>query len=274
LKILIADGYNLLYRARSGYLKGDNPIVFNFIRSFKALVEKFNPDITYFVLEGIPKKRKQLLPEYKAQRVYTDLDDFVRQRGVCISLLRKYLPVKVVLHEDHECDDVIGALAKVKHPNDECIIISSDTDFIQLLSSSSDKIKLYNPIKKVFIEAPEYDYVMWKALTGDKSDNIPGFDRVGPATARKLVTNAEKLEKFLSVEDRLTLFEKNIELIRLENVDCKKLQISKSVYHSNEIKNEFKTMKFTSLLSDKYWNNFERVFSNGAKHARHNQQSA
>ena len=78
MKILIADGYNLLYRSRTGWGQGDNPIVFNFLRSFKALVEKFNPDKTYFVLEGRPKKRKDLLPEYKAQRVYSDHDDFYR----------------------------------------------------------------------------------------------------------------------------------------------------------------------------------------------------
>lgn len=267
MKILIADGYNLLYRARTGWGKGDNPIVFNFIRSFKALVEKFNPDKTYFVLEGRPKKRKALMPEYKAQRVYTDHDDFYRQRKMCIEFVKTYLPVEVLRHEDHECDDVIGYIATSRHMDDECIVISSDTDFIQLLDADDSRVKLYNPIRKKFIEAPGYDYVAWKALTGDKSDNIPGFDRVGPKTAEKLITDVEKLEKFLSIDDRLTRFRKNIELIKFEEIDDGKLEIDCGSYNSEAIKEIFKSMKFDSMLNERYWNNFERVFTNGTEYA-------
>ena len=54
MKVLLLDGYNLLFRARSGWKQGDNPIVFNFLRSFRMLVGKFNPDRVYFVLEGRP----------------------------------------------------------------------------------------------------------------------------------------------------------------------------------------------------------------------------
>jgi DNA polymerase I len=266
LKILVADGYNLLYRARTGWGQGDNPIVFNFLRSFKALVEKFNPDKTYFVLEGRPKKRKDLLPEYKAQRVYSDHDDFYRQKNLCIDFVKNWLPVDVIRHEDHECDDVIGYLANVKHSNDECIVISSDTDFIQLLSTDNDRIQLYNPIRKKFIEAPSYDYVEWKALTGDKSDNIPGFDRVGPKTAEKLITDQEKLEKFLSIEDRLARFKMNVQLIKFEDVDGSRLEVDRGIYDSKAIKGIFESMKFDSMLNEKYWNNFERVFTNGTKH--------
>ena len=263
MKILIADGYNLLYRSRTGWGQGENPIVFNFIRSFKALVEKFNPDKTYFVLEGAPKKRKELMPDYKGQRVYSDHDDFYRQKKICIEFVKKFLPVEVVRHEDHECDDVIGYLATTRHSQDDCTVISSDTDFIQLLSRDTDRIKLYNPVRKKFLEAPDYDYVEWKALTGDKSDNIPGFERVGPKTAQKLVTNRSLLSEFLSIEDRLTRFEKNIQLISFENVDDKKLETTAGIYKPVEIKKMFEDMKFQSMLNDKYWANFERVFGDG-----------
>tara|TARA_Y100000592_G_C5458660_1_gene312788 strand:+ start:247 stop:1053 length:807 start_codon:yes stop_codon:yes gene_type:complete len=267
LKILIADGYNLLYRARTGWGKGDNPIVFNFIRSFKALVEKFEPDKTYFVLEGKPKKRKDLLPEYKAQRVYSDHDDFYRQKSLCIDFVKTWLPVEVIRHEDHECDDVVGYLATNRHSSDDCVVISSDTDFIQLLSTDDDRVKLYNPVRKKFIEAPAYDYVGWKALTGDKSDNIPGFHKVGPKTAEKLITDDQKLNEFLSVDDRLTRYEKNVELIRFENVDEDKLEAVCGSYDSQAIRDIFESMNFDSMLNERYWNNFERVFSNGTKHA-------
>ena len=82
--VLLLDGYNLLYRARSGFMKGDNPIIFNFFRSLRPLIEKFNPDIAYFVLEGRPKARLAQDKNYKAQRVYHDRDDFNRQRNKII----------------------------------------------------------------------------------------------------------------------------------------------------------------------------------------------
>ena len=89
-KVLFIDGYNMLYRARSVWGKGDNPIVYAFFRTFRATVEKFNPDIVYFVLEGMPVKRIQMLGEYKAQRTYHDKDDFRRQRKLIIKMLCSY----------------------------------------------------------------------------------------------------------------------------------------------------------------------------------------
>ena len=260
MKILVADGYNLLYRARTGFYKGENPIIFNFIRSFKALVEKFHPDIIYFVIEGSPKARLELLPEYKGQRTYSDHDDFRRQREMCIDILKEHFPVIVARHEDHECDDVIGAIVNNIHRSDECTIISTDTDFIQLIDKKYERVNLYNPVKKEFVVAPNYDYVAWKALTGDKSDNIEGFKRVGPATAEKLVTSKEKLDKFLDTEEKLTKFNKNIQLIKLEEVEVDKIQMSSCKYNSGAVKKIFEELKFDSLLNEKYWQNFERVF--------------
>ena len=56
-KALILDAYNLIYRAKSGFTKGENAVVFMFFRSLRALIEKFQPDECYFVLEGMPQKK-------------------------------------------------------------------------------------------------------------------------------------------------------------------------------------------------------------------------
>ena len=265
MKILVADGYNLLYRARTGFYKGENPIVFNFIRSFKALVEKFNPDFVYFVVEGSPKARLQILPDYKGQRTYSDHDDFRRQRKLCIEILKNHFPVFVAKHEDHECDDVIGTIVNHMHKDDECVVVSTDTDFIQLIDKTDQRIKLYNPVKKSFVDAPDYDYVSWKALTGDKSDNIEGFNRVGPATAQKLIASKERLDNFLDTEEKLTKFNTNVQLITLEDVDVDEIQLSRCEYDSKAVREIFESLEFDSLLNEKYWQNFERVFSGRAE---------
>ena len=67
-QILVIDFMNLCHRARSGFQMGPAPVVFNFFRQFKALVDEFKPNRVYVVLEGRPVQRYELLPEYKATR--------------------------------------------------------------------------------------------------------------------------------------------------------------------------------------------------------------
>ena len=67
-KIVVVDGMNFMHRARSGWAQGPSPVVFNFFRNFRALVELLGPTRLYFVLEGRPQQRIDALPEYKANR--------------------------------------------------------------------------------------------------------------------------------------------------------------------------------------------------------------
>ena len=68
MNILLLDAYNLIYRAKSGFMKGEYPVVYNFLRGLRPLVEKFSPDKVYFVLEGKPEFRINLNDAYKANR--------------------------------------------------------------------------------------------------------------------------------------------------------------------------------------------------------------
>lgn len=264
--ILLLDGYNLIYRARySGMNKGNHSTIFNFFRGIRPLIEKFKPDIAYFVLEGKPVKRLELDPNYKGQRVYTDKDDFNRQRREIISIIKNFLPFVVVKHNDFECDDIINHLAKISHSNDNVTIISSDTDFIQ---SVTDNVKLYNPVRKEFISETEYDYVSWKSLVGDKSDNIEGFKGIGNKKALKLLNESNKLEEFLSIEENLKKFNKNKFMIKfhelsqeeIRNIDFN-MPIEKPDW--SMLKEKFTLYEFNSLVSkEKTWNNFINTFRN------------
>jgi len=261
MKILLIDGYNMLYRMRSGWAKGDFPIVFTFFRSMRALVEKFSPDIVYFVLEGVPVRRLELMSEYKAQREYHDLDDFSRQKSIIINMLKNDFPVHVVRHPNYECDDVLAGLATLKHKNDECVIISSDSDFYQLLHVHTS-LKLYNPVRKKFIETPECDYVTWKALKGDSSDNIQGFKGVGDKTAIKLTLDPNLLDHFLSKDNRRSKFLLNLEMIKFHDMTTDLDNIESSEVQANwkSVKQCFIDMKFSSLITDKYWTKFINTF--------------
>ena len=266
-KVLILDGYNLLYRARySGMNKGDFSTIFNFFRSLRPLIEKFDPDTAYFVLEGMPKKRLELLSEYKGQREYHNKDNFSQQRQDIIEILHEFFPISLVKHPDYECDDIAAHLAKEHDDgNTEVTIISSDTDFIQLISET---VKVYNPVRKDYISGTEYDYVMWKALRGDAADNIKGFTGIGDKRAKAIVENEEKLEDFLDKDDNRAKFEMNLNLISFhdltEDNEVENIKFFQTPFAPkwDSLKQLFKDKyNFNSMVkTDKSWNNYINTF--------------
>ena len=71
-KILILDGYNLIYRARHSvprwHKENELSIIYSFFRSLRPLIEKFDPDKAYFVTEGYPRLRMEASSDYKGTR--------------------------------------------------------------------------------------------------------------------------------------------------------------------------------------------------------------
>ena len=51
--ILVVDGLNLIHRARVAMRDAEHGCTFAALRSIRSLVERFKPDITYFVLEEL-----------------------------------------------------------------------------------------------------------------------------------------------------------------------------------------------------------------------------
>ena len=262
-KVLLLDGYNLLYRARSGYTQGEYPIVYNFFRSLRALVEKFSPDVVYFSLEGVPVERMAELDSYKAQRVYHDDDGFQRQKTIIVNLLKRRFPMKVIRHGMYEADDLLANIALKTHKDDECILISSDTDFLQLYDQHNN-VKVYNPVKKKVAEKPTVDYVLWKSLRGDASDNIPGFKGIGDKRAARLIEDPKALESFLSKGDRRQLFERNQRLIKFHDMseDFLKVECSSPELDWPAIRAYFNQMGFKSITNDSSWEKFLSTFVN------------
>ena len=263
MKVLLLDAYNLIYRARSGFTKGEYAIIYNFFRGVRPIVEKFNPDKVYFVLEGVPKFRKKLSDgNYKGNRTSAG-DDFHRQKAAIINIVAELFPFESVRHPELECDDAIATLS-VQHAKegDEITIISSDSDFIQLLNIERYDIKIYNPIKKKFFETPEYDYVTWKALRGDATDNIPGIPGIGDKTATKIVNDPERMNMILENKEKRKVFERNVNLIRLVDFssDMSKLERKTGTGDFDMIQQTFEDLGFDSMIKEKTWEKFCKTF--------------
>jgi len=262
-KVLLIDGFNLIYRSRGRFNVGEFGIVFSFLRSLRSICEKFNSDEVYFVLEGRPHHRYDLLPEYKANRVKEVDESFANQKNIILDILKNYIPINVISHKNYECDDVIANLANKVHCKDECIVVSTDSDFIQLLSKDSNRIKLYNPRKKSFIDSPDYDYVAWKALVGDKSDNIDGFSGIGPKRAESILENNFKMQTFLDDPEKRNLFDRNVNLIKFStfsNSEISECFHSKTDPKWDELYSRINEMQFHSMLTEKYWQKFTDTF--------------
>ena len=263
MKVLFLDAYNLIYRARSGFTQGEYAIIYNFFRGVRPLIEKFNPDKVYFVLEGRPIFRNQLSEgNYKSNRKSAG-DDFHRQKAAIINIVGELFPFESVKHPELECDDTIATLA-LKHASegDEIVIISSDSDFIQLLNIERYDIQIYNPVKKKFVETPEYDYVTWKALRGDATDNIPGIPGIGDKTATKIVKDPAKMQALLENEEKRKIFERNVNLIRLVDFsnDMSKLESKTGTGDWDMIEQTFEDLGFESMLKEKTWKKYVKTF--------------
>jgi 5'-3' exonuclease len=279
MKILIIDGMNFLHRARSGFMAGENPVVFNSFRNLRALVGIHTPDRVYFVLEGHPKQRIDMLPTYKANRIIetvgdgetpnpelekklVDRESFYRQVNLITDLLCKHFPITVIKHQNYECDDVIYNLIK-RDKQHEYVVASNDSDFIQLLDEF-DNVKVYNPMLKSYMQKPDFDYVIWKSLRGDGSDNIKGLPGIGDKTAAKIMDDPDKLMTLFENSEFKEKFNQNYSLIKfidfLDEDDFNKMEKSSPIKNWDAVNEHFQKWDFQSILKEKSWEKFIQTF--------------
>lgn len=268
--IVAIDGMNFMHRARSGWQLGPAPVMFNFMRNFRSVIEQLNPSRVYFVLEGKATHRKDAFSDYKANRTVEpgslealEKEKFFAQTEEVINLLKSTFPVTVVRHPRYECDDTIYNLIKRGSSAVEWTVVSNDSDFTQLLNQFKN-VKIWNPMKKAYVSKTDYDYVAWKALRGDGSDNIPGIPGVGDKTAESLASNPKELDAFLASDfGKADIFIRNYELIRFAfwtDKDCMEMTSSSPVQDWQPLRSTFERYGFNSLLKESAWEKFTKTF--------------
>jgi 5'-3' exonuclease len=174
-----------------------------FLRSLAYVVNLIQPTrvICVFDGEGNTINRKNLYSDYKGNRKlkritnWSSFDDLADESAsMSQQMLRlidylQQLPVSIITRDKLEADDIIGYLAP---KFDQAVIMSADQDFLQLCS---DNVQVYSPIKKKFYGPKEVfdEYGLWpqnfvnyKVLMGDTSDNLPGVKGLGPKKLYKL----------------------------------------------------------------------------------------
>lgn len=218
-KLLIIDTFGLIFRAFHAYpiltTADGHPTnaIFGFLQMLIGTIEKQDPSHLVCSLESAtPTFRHELAADYKANRKPA-ADEIKIQIGDIKEIIES-LGIKVLQKDGFEADDVIGSYA-TQHQNDfdEIKILTGDRDLFQLLR---DNIRILMP-GRFFSDLGEYDrakfeekyeikledFVLYKSLIGDSSDNIKGIPGVGPKTAVKIVNQYHSIDSILANLDQL-----------------------------------------------------------------------
>ena len=266
-RILMIDGLNLFFRNFS-VLNMVNPDgvhvggLGGFFRSLGAMIRQMQPTQVYVIFDGVgsSNNRKNLLPEYKSgrdiQRITNwdafdnkdDEDDAKIDQMVRIIQYLKTLPVKVVVLDKVEADDIIAYLSNVipQKKEDKVFIVSSDKDFLQLIN---ENVVVYRPMEKEYytidtviekFKMSPSNFILYKTLMGDNSDKIAGIKGLGPKKLYKLFP--ELSERDLTLDDIYDICEKKYK----ENVIYARI-----LQNFSSIETNFKIMDLSKPMIDK-----------------------
>ncbi len=216
-KLILIDGNSLLNRAfyatPAFTTKDGQPTngVFGFVKLLLKMIADKKPTHVAVAFDvHAPTFRHLMYGDYKAGRKPTPqellsqfpiLKDVLRLMGICICE-----------KAGHEADDIIGTLAKrFSLPT---YIYTGDRDAYQLVDESttvcftrkgvSDLLELTGYNFKDEIGLTPAQIIDYKALMGDKSDNIPGVAGIGEKSAYALLKKYGSLDGIYGHVEEIT----------------------------------------------------------------------
>lgn len=227
-KILI-DSSNLLHRVVWITESGQRKIspIYIFLTSIKKYADKFECNNIYSVwdkrlVRGVKNYRRQAKQaDYKGNRDTKRNEKVFSYEDETTRILTA-LGVKNMYPGILEADDVISWMSDETQGTK--MIVSVDQDMLQLVNETTS---VYSPIKDIIIThenfeevvgVPRSQFLRYKSLIGDKSDNLPGVDRCGKKTAIKLLAQNEtdqQLEESVGT-DKIQPYYFNLKMIDLK----------------------------------------------------------
>lgn len=279
-RVLLVDATQLLHRTASVQAKqigSETPVygpktVVGALGMIRSLAQRFFPLHLYLIWDGQRSaRRSNLFPEYKAGRGAPSSSDFQAKWMDIgeISGLSKKMGCRVLVLPQKEADDVICHLCLIlENPT----VVSNDRDFLQLVKEGAsiylpDQDKYVGPLN--FRDSyPIYpdQYLLYKAVLGDKSDGIPGVRGVGDKTILPLLQNNSKIVSAddligdlstrpkLSARER-TLFQSRDVLLRnLELIDLKR-----EIFSDQELSSINQCLQTRVSFDESVHGDFERL---------------
>lgn len=209
-KILLLDSNSLMHRAYHALpnLKSSKGLytgaIYGFLSILLRLIKEQKPThiAAAFDLHG-PTFRHEMFKDYKATR--KPMDEELRQQVEPLKELITAMGIKIVSLQGYEGDDILGTLSK--RFDDECIIVTGDRDSFQLVSPTTkvfwtkkgvSDIEVYDEERLLQDGFTVSQFIDYKALRGDTSDNVSGIPGVGEKTAKQLLEKYGSLDEILA----------------------------------------------------------------------------
>jgi len=268
-----------------------------FLKSIGYAIKLFNPTRCIIAFDGAggSQKRKKIYPDYKKHRtnkmrINRAYADNSTNRGEEDSLKHelfrtiKYLdclPVSIMSIDNIEADDAIAYLSNQSCKDNDVYIMSSDKDFLQLID---DRVKVWSPTKKKLYGCAEVvseygisceNFINYRILEGDTSDNINGVKGAGLITIKKCFpiladhhrysvdelfnyadTHKGKYKLHQNILDNKDIVKRNYELMQLFDTQIQsfsQVRIDEIVKKPLNKLNRFEFIKL--LTEDRAWNN-------------------
>lgn len=236
-KLLLVDGHALVYRAyhalppdlRTSSGEPTNAVL-GFTQMLMDTLRIQAPSHAVVTFDKGRTFRHESFPEYKAQR--GAMPDDLRDQLGRVREVVDTLGIPIVELAGYEADDLIGTLSsQAEEQGLDTVILTADNDQHQLVT---DKTRVIAPggYNQRFSEARVYDREAvierygfepkfvpdFKALVGDKSDNIPNVPGIGDKTAASLIVEHGTVENILEhfkelkpkVQEKLRSYEEQI----------------------------------------------------------------
>ncbi|HUL42863.1 MAG TPA: DNA polymerase I [Bacteroidota bacterium] len=220
-RLFLLDGMALAYRAYFSFInrplinsRGENTsAIFGFVNALMKILNEDEPEHIAVVFDTKePTFRHIMYDQYKATREKMP-EDMAGQIDKLKDVVRAF-NVPVVELPGYEADDIMGTLArKAEREHIDTLLVTGDKDFMQLVSP---RVRIYRPgkqgdqweildakavLEKFGVEPAHVIDVL--ALTGDKSDNVPGVYGVGDKSAIPLVQEFGTVENILAHLDQI-----------------------------------------------------------------------
>lgn len=214
-RIVIIDGNSLINRAyyamqrpmitkKGVYTQG----VYGFINMLTKIEKDYEPGYIVVTFDKkAPTFRHLEYAEYKAGRKKMPTE-LAMQLPILKTVLQA-MNIKIVEMEGFEADDLIGTLAREGEESGlEPLIITGDKDALQLATDVTKVLITKKGISEfeIFDKQAMIDkygftpsqFIDFKGLMGDSSDNIPGLPGVGEKTAQKLLLEYGSVENIIN----------------------------------------------------------------------------
>lgn len=257
-RVLLIDGHNNFIRnyMASSHTDNDGEHVggaVGFLLSLGATLRILKPTRVVIAFDGPggSQRRRAIYSEYKANRASNRLNrpfapasldeeqkSMRRQMATLMELL-KTLPVTVMTIDNVEADDVIAYLAQlITERQGKSVIMSTDKDFLQLVD---DNVSVWNPIKKQTYYPEKiveqygfhpHNFLLYRVVSGDESDNVPGVGGIQEKTLRKYFPELEQAEK-RTIEFLLESAERQTKDVKKPPVVLQRLLQSRDVLDRN-----------------------------------------